>query len=74
MATKTISITEDAYEILKSWKDENESFSQVITKFGAKNNLLKFAGILSAKSKKDLVNSFNEGRRLSRDRAKRQGL
>jgi predicted CopG family antitoxin len=32
MSTKTITITEDAYNRLKSRKGENESFSQVIVK------------------------------------------
>ena len=33
MSTKTITITEDAYNRLKSRKGENESFSQVIVKY-----------------------------------------
>lgn len=74
MATKTISITEEAYEILKSWKEDNESFSNIITKIGKKNRLSDFVGILSEKSKKELVKSFKEGRRLSRTRAKRMEL
>ena len=33
MSTKTITITEDAYNRLNSRKGENESFSQVIVKY-----------------------------------------
>ncbi len=40
MSTKTITITEDAYERLKSRKGENQSFSEVIIQnFPAKRKL-----------------------------------
>ena len=48
MATKTISITEDAYERLKSRKKGNESFSDVINKITAQRSLLELAGRLSS--------------------------
>lgn len=73
MATKTISITEDAYERLKSWKDDNDSFSDVILRIGRKNKLSDFAGILSKASKKELSESFKAGREQSRKRAKTLG-
>ena len=48
MATKTISITEDAYEYLAAAKKENESFSDVIERLlEGKRDLMSFAGILS---------------------------
>ncbi len=47
MATKTISITEDAYERLKERKKGNESFSDVIYKITSKRSLFEIAGILS---------------------------
>ncbi len=70
MATKTISITTDAYEILKSWKDKNDSFSDVILKVGRKHRLTDFAGALSESEGKELIESIKRGRALSRKRQK----
>jgi len=48
MATKNISITEDAYELLARHKRLNESFSEVIREhFTKKKHLLDFAGMWS---------------------------
>ena len=47
MVSKTISLSEEAYNILKSWKDEDDSFSSGILKLSKKQDLLKHAGILS---------------------------
>jgi predicted CopG family antitoxin len=54
LATKTISITEDAYDILKVRKDEAESFSEVIVRLGGKRKLASFAGVLN-KSTADIM-------------------
>ena len=70
MATKTISITEEAYEMLRSWKLKNESFSNVIIKIGRKNRLSSYAGILSAPQAKSLKEAISSGRALSRKRAR----
>lgn len=45
MATKTISIMEDAYNLLAMHKRANESFSDVIRReFGKKGDISKFIG------------------------------
>ena len=49
MATKTLSITEEAYERLSSKKRGKESFSEVINRITNKKSLLDFVGILSDK-------------------------
>jgi len=48
MATKTISIREEVYNILKSLKRENESFSDVIGKLAKKRklDLSQYFGVL----------------------------
>ena len=65
MATKTISITEDAYERLKSKKSENESFSDVINKITKKISLMELAGLLTKKEAKELEENIKRSRRSS---------
>ena len=47
MATKTISITKEAYERLKAREKEGESFSVGVQKIASKRSLLEIAGSLS---------------------------
>lgn len=68
MATKTISITEDAYERLASVKEKNESFSEVITKHFPKRSLLELAGILTHKESDKLREHIRKRRKASRER------
>jgi predicted CopG family antitoxin len=46
MATKTISLSEDAYERLKAMKRENESFSDVVRRLTRGVELEDYYGIL----------------------------
>ncbi len=50
MATKNISITEEAYKRLASQRERNESFSEIINKLTGKVRLKDFFGILSRES------------------------
>ncbi len=68
MATKTLSITEEAYERLASKKRGKESFSEVINRITNKKSLLDFAGILSDIEGKNLIDNIENSRSLSRKR------
>jgi predicted CopG family antitoxin len=69
MATKTISITTEAYDILASWKTDHDSFSDVILKMGRKEKLSSFAGILSGDDWRKLDAAIKKGRARSRRRS-----
>ena len=76
MATKNISITEEAYKILERNKRDSESFSKVIVReIGGKGNvkrLKEFYGILSKEAGDALERSIIEGRRLHREMHKKR--
>ncbi|MEK6844211.1 MAG: antitoxin VapB family protein [Nanoarchaeota archaeon] len=76
MATKNISITEEAYSILERNKKDNESFSKVIVReIGKKGNigrLKEFYGILSRETGDALEKTILEARKLHREMHKKR--
>jgi len=69
MATRTISITDEAYKRLARLKKENESFSIVINRIAGKRDNIKlsnFAGILSRESADNLEMSMKKSREEDR--------
>lgn len=60
MATKCITITSEAYEKLASFKDEKESFSDVINKLTKKSSLLDLVGVLTKEEAHTLRNNVTE--------------
>ncbi len=72
MGTKTISISDEAYTILKAKKDETESFSEAIVRLSGKKSLASFFGALSEKSADALEKEMKESRKIhSNGHAKR---
>ena len=48
MSTKTITVTEDSYVMLKSAKREDESFSELIKRlFAPKVDVMQYAGLIT---------------------------
>lgn len=74
MATKTISITEEAYERLAARKQKHESFSEVIKRMTNKVNLLDFAGFLTKEEADRLEAAVRAGRERSRKRLEHLNL
>jgi predicted CopG family antitoxin len=70
MVTKTITITESAYEILKKLKRKEESFSEVIARALEKKRvkLNDFAGRISDSVGETLLKSIKENRDKSAKR------
>lgn len=65
MATKTISITEEAYKRLASLRRANESFSEIIVSIVKKKKpkLREFFGVLSKDASDRLEGTIKDGRR-----------
>ncbi len=68
MATKTLTITEDAYDRLGALKENNESFSEVIRRLTSKVRLTDFAGILTNEESTKVKEKIS---RLKEESAKR---
>lgn len=68
MGTKTISIGEDAYNLLSSYKVGYESFTDVIKKIAGNRSLLDLAGILTKNEAEDLRKHIKARRREFRER------
>lgn len=62
MATKTISITKEAYDRLKARKGPEESFSDVILRLTERRPLADYAGMLSKASVKAIRTAIDEAR------------
>ncbi len=71
MATKTLTITEEAYERLAQYKGEQESFTEVIIKHFPKHSLLELVGIFSHEETAQLRKSIAESRKRSCERRER---
>ncbi|MBI2449122.1 antitoxin VapB family protein [Candidatus Pacearchaeota archaeon] len=74
MATKTITITSEAYERLFAFKEPNESFSDVITKIMRKYSFLDLVGILSPGEAEKLEKNIKEIRKRMRDQLNKTAL
>ena len=66
MSTKTITITEEAYQALAARKGTHESFSEVIKRTFKKTSLMDLAGILSNSEADELRRHVAERRKHSR--------
>ena len=71
MATKTLTITEDAYDRLDALKEDKESFTEVIRRLTSKVHITDFAGILTDEETKKVKERIKHEREESTKRMKR---
>ncbi len=75
MATKNISITEEAYNRLANLRKGNESFSEIIVEVTGRKKLSDFFGIISKETGDKLERAIEKGRKehrkLTEERHKR---
>ncbi len=71
MATKTISLMEDAYLCLLRLKRTNESFSDVVFRLASKPRITELAGLLTEKEADEMETEVTGLRRRSSARARR---
>ena len=72
MASKTITVTVEAYEALKAAKDPSESFSEAIMRVVGRRSLREFVGCLSAESADRLESAIVAGRKRHTAEMKRR--
>ncbi len=69
MSTKTLTITEEAYDRLNAIKEPDENFSEVIARIAGRANIMEIASLLSETEAKDLEKVY-----LTLDRALQNDL
>lgn len=70
MATRNISLDDEAYSRLKKLKSEGESFSDVVKNVTSEKSWLEVAGIWEDDTE-EIREAVEEGRKKSRDRSDR---
>lgn len=68
---RNIRLTEDAYQRLKSRKQEGESFSDTVERIAGERSLLDLADVLSEKEAEEMREAIREQDGRSRDRLDR---
>lgn len=65
--SKTIRLSEDAYERLKAHKREDETFSDVVLRLAGERSLLDLAGILTDQQADAIEEAIEERRERRRE-------
>lgn len=70
MTSKTISVSEDAYELLKKMKLKDESFTETIRRLAKRRKLTTCAGLwndVTDEEMEDYLTAINDLRRSAKD-------
>ena len=66
MATKNISLTEEAYRRLRSLGKDHESFSEIVIRVTSKSNIDDYVGILSQEAADEIETTISRLRKKNR--------
>ncbi|HWG91501.1 MAG TPA: antitoxin VapB family protein [Candidatus Thermoplasmatota archaeon] len=72
MPSRNINITEDAYALLASLKQERESFTDVIKRLAGERSLFEIVGVLDDRETGRLEARLRQGRERSVTRRRKQ--
>jgi len=72
MPSRTLNITEDAYDLLASLKGPRESFTDVIKRLAGERSLFEIVGVLDEAQAQKLEARIREGRERSVNRRRKQ--
>ena len=72
MPSRTLNVTEEAYGLLASLKDEGESFTDVIKRLAGERSLHDIVGVLDEAQSERLAARIEAGRERSRKRRQKQ--
>lgn len=68
MSTRTISLSEDAYEALLAMKGPGESFSDVVRRIARKRSLAELAGAVPAAAAESIRDAIEASRKDRKER------
>ncbi len=71
MSTKTITITDEAYNRLRSTKSEDESFTDAIIRLTNKDPLSELVGLLTEKEADEMKGHIKASREATEERIKK---
>ena len=72
MPARTVNLSEEAYALLASLKQERESFSDVVLRLAGARSLFDVVGALDEEQAKKLADRIEQGRERARRRRARQ--
>lgn len=72
MPSRTVNLSNEAYELLASRKADRESFSDVVKRLAGERSLFEIVGVLDEAQARRLHERVEAGRERARRRRKRQ--
>ena len=72
MPSRTVNLTDEAYELLASHKRDGESFTEVVKRLAGERSLFEVAGVLDESQAQKMAARIEQGRERARRRRQRQ--